>query len=890
MRVTNNMMVNSMLWNVNRNLQTMSRKQDELSTGKKILRASDDPVATSKILKYKTDINEIDQFDRNSRDALAWLEASESAIIGMNSIMQRMRELTVQAATGTNTVSETQKIAKEVDELRKELVVTANATMAGRYLFSSYDTDEKLLNPDGTFNIDVMNHELNNRPVTTYQIGVGETIDIGINGLDLFGYTHIDNILSNFFPVKGTSNIYNYTRSALEGNVDLTADYTTGGAGGNGIYTVQVDGEDFEVDLSTFNGTGTPIDPATLTTAFQNGVSTTNPGKKLGDVTDVAIGAGGDISIESKLHGTVVMGLAANPEIALGSVTNNYSETYDKAATHSALTGDFDLTENYSDCGPNGDGIMEIVIDGATYKVDLAGFDGTETPIRKEDVVAAFKDGVLSTDSTQKMSDVTKVFFNSEGKLSIESKEYGNINMSGFNTADSDIVMRFKKGVDTIPATKGYMEGMFNVNANYAGVGPNGDGKVGITVGSTTYTVDLSSLNGTTTPITTVAVENAFKSAVADDGSGNTLDSAAAISFDGSTLKIALNTEGSIDMNHSDNAGFGLAFTKGRDEKVGTESELRGAFDLTADYSDAPDNGAMEITVGGTAYTATLPGAPPYTEAVIINAFETADDGSGNTLGGAGGVATVAFDNGELVITNKTIGPVAMKGPTDVNLFQPTLSAGEDAVGVKVMGTGDLSAVDFTTVTDTQTFVVNLDGVTKKIDIDFSGINSLSDMTTEVQNQLDQAYPPAGQIQVGLDFGNVLTFEVAGKNNGSTRNFGVDVIKSEKPELLTDIDDFLAALEIDDKDAIDKFLGKVDVHLDRIITTQSDIGARTNRLELVNQRLAENTISNTRLLSDAQDADMAETIMYLKNAENVYRASLQTGAKVIQPSLLDFLR
>ena len=61
MRVTNNMLVNTLLRNVNNNLSTMQKKQDQLSTGKRVSRPSDDPVAVSKIIKYKTDINELKQ-------------------------------------------------------------------------------------------------------------------------------------------------------------------------------------------------------------------------------------------------------------------------------------------------------------------------------------------------------------------------------------------------------------------------------------------------------------------------------------------------------------------------------------------------------------------------------------------------------------------------------------------------------------------------------------------------------------------------------------------------------------------------------------------------------------------------------------------------------------
>ena len=68
------------------------------------------------------------------------------------------------------------------------------------------------------------------------------------------------------------------------------------------------------------------------------------------------------------------------------------------------------------------------------------------------------------------------------------------------------------------------------------------------------------------------------------------------------------------------------------------------------------------------------------------------------------------------------------------------------------------------------------------------------------------------------------------------------------------------------------------------------VGARVNRLELQENRLESTRIDYTELLSKNQDADMAEVIMDLKMQENVYRASLAAGARIIMPSLVDFLR
>ena len=78
--------------------------------------------------------------------------------------------------------------------------------------------------------------------------------------------------------------------------------------------------------------------------------------------------------------------------------------------------------------------------------------------------------------------------------------------------------------------------------------------------------------------------------------------------------------------------------------------------------------------------------------------------------------------------------------------------------------------------------------------------------------------------------------------------------------------------------------------MDNILRVRFGIGARMNRLELTANRLDDDYVNFTKLMSKNEDVDMAEAIMNLQNEENVYRASLSAGAKVIQPSLVDFLR
>lgn len=77
---------------------------------------------------------------------------------------------------------------------------------------------------------------------------------------------------------------------------------------------------------------------------------------------------------------------------------------------------------------------------------------------------------------------------------------------------------------------------------------------------------------------------------------------------------------------------------------------------------------------------------------------------------------------------------------------------------------------------------------------------------------------------------------------------------------------------------------------DALSTEITRFGAKTNRLELTSQSLENLQITLKELISYTEDADVATLIMDLKNQENILQSSLETGARIIQPTLLDFLR
>jgi len=93
-----------------------------------------------------------------------------------------------------------------------------------------------------------------------------------------------------------------------------------------------------------------------------------------------------------------------------------------------------------------------------------------------------------------------------------------------------------------------------------------------------------------------------------------------------------------------------------------------------------------------------------------------------------------------------------------------------------------------------------------------------------------------------------------------------------------------------DTDELTVLIGEIQGAQNHVLTRTAEIGGRQRRLELLEARYAQDNLNYEKMRSDAEDAEMAEVIMYLKMAETVYQAALSAGARVIQPTLMDFLR
>lgn len=188
MRVTNKMLAQSLMNNVNNNLQMLQKYENQLSSGKRTNKPSDDPIAAAQILNARSALKSQEQYDNNMNYANGWLSTVDDALASAGDVLQRAREIAVYGSTGTTPKDSMEAMGAEVDSLISEMVQIANTNYAGSYVFGGGETGTAPFTvPDGNIqfmsisNTDTQENQkllLDNTYLQKIEISPGVTIDI----------------------------------------------------------------------------------------------------------------------------------------------------------------------------------------------------------------------------------------------------------------------------------------------------------------------------------------------------------------------------------------------------------------------------------------------------------------------------------------------------------------------------------------------------------------------------------------------------------------------------------------------------------------------------------------------------------------------------------------
>lgn len=144
MRITNNMISGNTKKNINGNKLLVDKYNTQMSTQKKISKASENPVIAIRSLRLSTSMSHMSQYKTNIDDAESWLDVTETALTNMKSILTDVRTQCVKGSTDTLTASDRETILKSLTALVDQVYSEGNADYAGRTIFTGYRTSSKL--------------------------------------------------------------------------------------------------------------------------------------------------------------------------------------------------------------------------------------------------------------------------------------------------------------------------------------------------------------------------------------------------------------------------------------------------------------------------------------------------------------------------------------------------------------------------------------------------------------------------------------------------------------------------------------------------------------------------------------------------------------------------
>lgn len=139
-RITTQMTASMTLNDLQQSLNRLDTTQQQLSSGKKINQPSDDPYGTSQAMSLNGQLSSLNDYTNNITDGTAWTQQATTSLGDIDSMVQRVRELVVQASNGTYTQSDLNASASEVNQLVDAIKQEANASYNGQYIFSGTST------------------------------------------------------------------------------------------------------------------------------------------------------------------------------------------------------------------------------------------------------------------------------------------------------------------------------------------------------------------------------------------------------------------------------------------------------------------------------------------------------------------------------------------------------------------------------------------------------------------------------------------------------------------------------------------------------------------------------------------------------------------------------
>lgn len=237
MRISTIQAFNNGVQGIQNNYAKVSRTQEQVSTGQRLLSPADDPVASVRLLQLNQEANKLAQYKDNLTAATNSLNQEEATLTAVTNTLQRVREIALQSGNATLTVVERQALAQELVEREEELFNLFNSRNArGEYLFGGFQsqTPPFVQDPDGSYRYE------GDEGQRAIQIAGSKQVAINDNGKALFvDVPNVNRVVTE--TLTGTARI---SLGVVEDKLAYDTDFYP-----NDSVTIRigVDGESYEI-------------------------------------------------------------------------------------------------------------------------------------------------------------------------------------------------------------------------------------------------------------------------------------------------------------------------------------------------------------------------------------------------------------------------------------------------------------------------------------------------------------------------------------------------------------------------------------------------------------------------------------------------------------------
>lgn len=471
MRITNQMMINSSMANIQVNKKQVNTLDTQLSTQKKINKPSEDPIIAIRALRLRASLNEVTQYlKKNIPDAQQWLSTTQGALTQGESVINKLYEYCNQGSADSYASEQRNTIAESLKALKKTFYDEGNVDYAGRYVFTGYKTDTTLTyqsdalaaEADYTITQKFGRDDISSKTVYTNAYSNADILNLNVS-YDADGNAVMPNVESvyrlrlGYSDVKNTGYSLSYNNTDISFAADGTATVTTYQLDGNGNKQLDADGNPITTTTTVnpdANGQYSITDSTGTALTFTN---TTDKNYIPGD-NEIAFNA---------TTGEVLMGENVYKQVY---TSDSFSFTYQK---DNFIKDDLNPTMYY-DCVDNTTGIVyDKVREDVEYNINYAQKIKINTEANEAFDINLGRDIDDLVTSVQNVLDLESQISQVEGMLKEarysdeDSQKKLNSMLNGLNKqktlAEDEMTKAFESGISQM---QGYKQTISLANAD----------------------------------------------------------------------------------------------------------------------------------------------------------------------------------------------------------------------------------------------------------------------------------------------------------------------------------------------------------------------------------------------------------------------------------------